>query len=123
MKAKLFLLVFALVCLVTPAWALNDDEEVVYVPIVVRPIDNLGNPFRSLTPFQCYYVNGTLTISVLEDLGDVSIIVTDSEGNGCWSAAIEGVDSVVLDINEAHGVVDVTIETASKQYGGEFTIE
>jgi hypothetical protein len=59
----------------------------------------------------------------LEDLGDVSIIVTDSEGNGCWSAAIEGVDSVVLDINEAHGIVDVTIETASKQYGGEFTIE
>ena len=46
-----------------------------------------------------------------------------SSGNGCWSAAIEGVDSVVLDINEAHGVVDVTIETASKQYGGEFTVE
>ena len=70
---------------------------------------------RTLIPFTCVYVDGTIQLSLYGEVGEFTLTVTNQLTGECWSAE----NSLILPTSTASGIywVQVVTEDGSIYYG------
>ena len=106
---RILLLVFGLILSVA-LFASSDNKNQPQAPINVslekRESDN-EKPPRSLIPITCVYVDGTVQLTILENLGGMALFVTNQTTGEQWST----INNSVLQTSTANGVYLVEIVT------------
>lgn len=81
--------------------------------------DNSNKHPRTLIPITCVYVDGTVQLTILENLGEMELFVTNQTTGEQWST----VNNLVLQTSTASGVYLVEIVTENGDtYWGTYTI-
>ena len=70
---------------------------------------------RTFIPITCVYVDGEVQLSLLGDVGEFTLTVTNQTTGECWSA----VDALTLQTSTATGIYEVQIltEDSTTYYG------
>jgi len=70
---------------------------------------------RTLIPIICTYVDGIVQLTLLENLGEYTLTVTNQQTGECWSA----INAFVLPTSTASGIywVQIVTEDGSMYYG------
>ena len=124
---KIFTLLLLASLLTAPFVTYADDDDPPK-PIVVNPLP--GNPEpgkinpRSLSAVSGWCANGTIQLYFSQDMGLVSVTVTNITTGNVWYSDAESSDGVVIIAFEpTPGNYTVTIETqTSGTYYGEFAL-
>lgn len=89
----------------------SDEQEnkVVNVKLAQGEPDDTGKHPRTLIPITCVYVDGTVQLTILENLGEMELFVTNQTTGEQWST----VNNWVLQTSTAAGVYLVEIVTES----------
>ena len=98
----------------------SDEQEnkVVNVKLAQGEPDAASKYPRTLIPITCVYVDGTVQLTILENLGEMELFVTNQTTGEQWST----VNNCVLQTSTAGGVYLVEIVTESGDtYWGTFT--
>ena len=104
-------------------FASSDDKDQNQAPINVslenKGSDNGKHP-RTLIPITCVYVDGTVQLTILENLGGIELLVTNQTIGEQWST----INNWVLQTSTASGVylVEVITEDGST-YWGTYTLK
>lgn len=95
-------------------------EEPVDVELDKRnPNKNDTHP-RTLIPITCVYVDGEVHLSLLGEVGNLTLTVTNQTTSECWSA----VNALTLQTSTAAGIYWVQIETEDGTvYYGTYTLQ
>ena len=81
--------------------------------------DNSNKHPRTLIPITCVYVDGTVQLTILENLGEMELFVTNQTTGEQWST----VNNLVLQTSIASGVYLVEIVTENGDtYWGTYTL-
>ena len=81
--------------------------------------DNTNKYPRTLIPISCVYVDGTVQLTILENLGEIELFVTNQTTGEQWST----VNNWVLQTSTISGVYLVEIITEdSTTYWGTYTL-
>ncbi len=81
--------------------------------------DNTNKHPRTLIPITCVYVDGTVQLTILENLGEMALFVTNQTTGEQWST----VNNWVLQTSTASGVYLVEIVTEDgSTYWGKYTL-
>lgn len=86
----------------------NQNQAPINVSLEKRESDN-EKPPRTLIPITCVYVDGTVQLTILENLGEMALFVTNQTTGEQWST----VNNWVLQTSTAAGVYLVEIVTES----------
>ena len=98
----------------------SDEQEnkVVNVKLAQGEPDAASKYPRTLIPITCVYVDGTVQLTILENLGEMALFVTNQTTGEQWST----VNNCVLQTSTAGGVYLVEIVTErGDTYWGTFT--
>ena len=126
MKKSLFILVALFIASMNFVWsAVGSDGKTIIIekgdpedPDKIRPRDLIQ------VPIACFYSNGSLFFTFMEDLGELVISVTNL---GTGAEIIDEIDSfcgsAVLEVPESSGEyqIEITTETGDSYYG-EYTL-
>ena len=81
--------------------------------------DNSNKHPRTLIPITCVYVDGTVQLTILDNLGEMELFVTNQTTGEQWST----VNNLVLQTSIASGVYLVEIVTENGDtYWGTYTL-
>ena len=77
--------------------------------------DNSNKHPRTLIPITCVYVDGTVQLTILENLGEIELFVTNQATGEQWST----VNNWVLQTSTANGVylVEIVTENGDTYWG------
>ena len=119
---KVLALVLMLFSLQLFAGTANSDEQenkVVNVKLEQGSSDNTNKYPRTLIPITCVYADGTVQLTMLENLGEMELIVTNQTTGEQWRT----VNNWVLQTSTANGVYLVEIITEDgTTYWGTYTL-
>ena len=118
---KLLLVVLLSYMFVGSVIADESKKTVVDVELKIEKgdADNSNKYPRSLIPITCVYVDGTVQLTILENLGEIEFFVTNQTTGEQWSA----VNNWVLQTSTANGVYLVEIVTENGDtYWGTYTL-
>ena len=115
----LALLLFSLQLFAGTASSDEQKKENVSVELSKGDSDNTNRYPRTLIPITCVYVDGTVQLTILENLGEIELFVTNQTTGEQWST----VNNWVLQTSTASGVYLVEIETENGDtYWGTYTL-
>lgn len=118
---KLILLIFGLILSVS-LFASSDNKNQNQNPQNVELEKGNSNETkypRTLIPITCVYVDGTVQLTILENLGEMALFVTNQTTGEQWST----VNNWVLQTSTAAGVYLVEIVTEDgTTYWGTYTL-
>lgn len=118
---KLILLIFGLILSVS-LFASSDNKNQNQDPQNVELEKGNSNETkypRTLIPITCVYVDGTVQLTILENLGEMALFVTNQTTGEQWST----VNNWVLQTSTANGVYLVEIVTEDgSTYWGTYTL-
>ena len=118
---KLLLVVLLSYMFVGSVIADESKKTVVDVELKIEKgdADNSNKYPRSLIPITCVYVDGTVQLTILENLGKIELFVTNQTTGEQWST----VNNWVLQTSTANGVYLVEIVTENGDtYWGTYTL-
>ena len=96
----------------------NQNQAPINVSLEKRESDN-EKPPRTLIPITCVYVDGTVQLTIFENLGEIELFVTNQTTGEQWST----VNNWVLRTSTACGVYLVEIVTEDgTTYWGTYTL-
>ena len=117
---KLLLFIFGLFLSVSLFASLdnkNQNQDPISVELEKR--DNTNKHPRTLIPITCVYADGTVQLTMLENLGEMELIVTNQTTGEQWRT----VNNWVLQTSTANGVYLVEIITEDgTTYWGTYTL-
>ena len=118
---KILLFIWGLILSIS-LFASSDDENQNQAPINVslekKGSDNGKHP-RTLIPITCVYVDGTIQLTTLENLGEIELFITNQTTGEQWNV----VNNWVLQTSTASGVYLVEIVTEDgSTYWGTYTL-
>lgn len=111
----LLTLMFSLLCFVGATESKEQDEKPTNV-ILEKGDAESGNKYpRTLLPISCVYVDGTVQLTLLENLGEMELFVTNQTTGEQWRTA----NSLVLETSTESGVylVEIITEHGGNYYG------
>ena len=118
---KVLLFIFGVVLSVS-LFASSDDKANNQDPIDVELNKGKSNETkhpRTLIPITCVYVDGTVQLTILENLGEMALFVTNQTTGEQWNV----VNNWVLQTSTASGVYLVEIVTEDgSTYWGTYTL-
>lgn len=125
---KKFFTLLLLASLLTAPFVTYADDDDPPKPIVVNPLP--GNPDpgklgpRSLSAINGWCANSTIQLYFSQDMGLVSVTVTNITTGNVWYSDAESSDGVIfIDIEPIAGCYTITIETQTAgAYYGEFML-
>ena len=95
----------------------SDEQEnkVVNVKLEQGTSSNSNKYPRTLIPITCVYVDGTVQLTILENLGEIELFVTNQTTGEQWST----VNNWVLQTSTASGVylVEIVTENGGTYWG------
>lgn len=95
------------------------EKKVVHVELEEGDGDEDNKHPRTLIPITCVYVDGTVQLTILENLGEIELFVTNQTTGEQWSTA----NNWVLQTSTAAGVYLVEIITEDgTTYWGTYTL-
>lgn len=91
------------------------EEKVINVSLEKKDSDKTSEHPRTLLPISCVYVDGTIQLTLLENLGEMELFVTNQTTGEQWKA----VNSLVLETSTESGVywVEIVTENGGTYYG------
>ena len=115
---RILLLLMMLVSLQIFAGTANDDvqtKDVTDVKLEKGEPDKKDTYPRTLIPIVCVYVDGEVQLTLLEDLGEMTLTVTNQATGEQWSA----MNALRLQTSTVTGtyLVQITTEDGSTYYG------
>ncbi len=92
--SKLILAASLLLCLSFPVSALNQQDKEPQnhhkTIVIVKSETGIGDPFRSpAAPFDMYYQSGTIVAEFYDNIGFVSVTITNADSGETWSAILD----------------------------------
>lgn len=114
----LLTLVLSLQCFAGATDSDAQEEKATDVKLEKGKSNEIKHP-RSLIPITCVYVDGTVQLTILENLGEIELFVTNQTTGEQWST----VNNWVLQTSTANGVYLVEIVTENGDtYWGTYTL-
>lgn len=114
----LLTLMLSLQCYVGATNSDVQEEKATDVKLEKGKSNEIKHP-RSLIPITCVYVDGTVQLTILENLGEIELFVTNQTTGEQWST----VNKWVLQTSTANGVYLVEIVTENGDtYWGTYTL-
>ena len=115
----LALLLFSLQLFAGTVSSDEQENKVVNVKLAQGEPDDTSKHPRTLIPISCVYVDGTVQLTILENLGEIELFVTNQTTGEQWST----VNNWVLQTSTANGVYLVEIITEDgTTYWGTYTL-
>lgn len=115
----LLTLMLSLQCFAGATQSNEQDERPTNVRLEKGDAESSNKYPRSLIPITCVYVDGTVQLTILENLGEIELFVTNQATGEQWST----VNNWVLQASTANGVYLVEIVTESGDtYWGTYTL-
>ena len=115
----LLTLMLSLQCYVGATNSDVQEEKATDVALQKGKPDKDNKHPRSLIPITCVYVDGTVQLTILENLGEIELFVTNQTTGEQWST----VNKWVLQTSTANGVYLVEIVTENGDtYWGTYTL-
>ena len=116
----LALLLFSLQLFAGTVGSDEQENKVVNVKLAQGEPDDTSKYPRTLIPITCVYVDGTVQLTILENLGEIELFVTNQTTGEQWST----VNNWVLQTATATGVYLVGIITEDgTTYWGTYTLK
>ena len=116
----LALLLFSLQLFAGTVGSDEQENKVVNVKLAQGEPDDTSKYPRTLIPITCVYVDGTVQLTILENLGEIELFVTNQTTGEQWST----VNNWVLQTATATGVYLVEIITEDgTTYWGTYTLK
>ena len=115
----LFTLMLSLQCFAGTTDSNVQEEKATDVALQKGKPDKDNKHPRTLIPITCVYVDGTVQLTILENLGEIELFVTNQTTGEQWST----VNNWVLQTSTAAGVYLVEIVTENGDtYWGTYTL-
>lgn len=91
------------------------EEKVINVSLEKKESDKTSEYPRTLIPISCVYVDGSVQLTLLENLGEMELFVTNQTTGEQWRTA----NSLVLETSTESGVywVEIITEHGGNYYG------
>ena len=111
----LLMLLFSLQVYAGTASMDAQEKKPVNIELYKGQVTDDDTHLRTLIPFTCVYVDGTIQLSLYCEVGEFTLTVTNQLTGECWSAE----NSLILPTSTASGIywVQVVTEDGSIYYG------
>ena len=121
MKRVLFLLVtfFSLQVFAESSSVITQENTTINVSLEKGKVSNDDTYPRSIIPIICVYENGIVQLTLLEEVGEIILTVTNHQTGERWSA----INALALQTSISSGVYVVQIDTGDGSiYYGTYTL-
>ncbi|MCM1151979.1 MAG: DUF3244 domain-containing protein [Alistipes senegalensis] len=123
---KIFLIIFAVICGIAAIFTCRADEQktrCIEIQIKQGPVKGAPRSI-SIIPVTCFYNSGTLSLTFIDEIGSVTVIVFNQSTGEQWIDYIDADDGyATMQISEDEGDYAIEIVTDTGIcYSGYFTL-
>ena len=115
----LLMLLFSLQAFAGATSVNTSEEDDINVSLDKGSSDNTDKHPRTLIPITCVYTDGKVLLTLMEDVGEFTLTVTNQQTGEDWSV----INTLVLPTSTANGIYWVEIKTGDgSRYWGTYTL-